>query len=58
MAAIETAERLELIYSATIGGDREGEETTDLDELLEVIRTHLDAAEQSGRKIRVDITLI
>lgn len=55
MAATILEAEGQLIYSAIIGGDREGEETADMAELMEVIRTHLDTAEQCGRKLGIMI---
>lgn len=43
-----------LVYSVVLG-DKEGQETDDLKEIMEVIRVHLDAAEQSGRKLELKL---
>ena len=43
-----------LIYSITLG-NKEGSEPDDLREIMEVIRIHLDAVEQSGGKLELKL---
>jgi hypothetical protein len=53
VATLEKPKKV-LIYKGVIG-DREGNEDDDLSEIMEFIRKHLDAAEQSGRTLEIHI---